>query len=86
MQVRVQVQVTSVREGELRYRYWASIHSWAIGSGWVPAYRSTQVLPQDVRPVSAYGVGGEDEGGVRVKREKKRMGEAGVRRAAAWNQ
>lgn len=75
--MQVRVQVTSVREGELRYRYWASIHSWAIGSGWVPAYRSTEVLSE--RRTACLGVWGRGEGrGVRVKREKKRTGEAGA--------
>lgn len=76
MQVRVQgASHKCEREGKLRYRYWASIHSWAIGSGWVPAYRGTKVRTPS-RRTACLGVWGrgEGEGGVRVKREKEKNG------------
>lgn len=57
MQVQVRVQVTSVR-GQPQVPVLGEYPPVAIGSGWVPAYLGTQVLPQDVRRVSVYEVGG----------------------------
>lgn len=85
MQVRVQVQVTSVRVGELQVPVLGEYPPVAIGRGWVPAYRSTKVHPRDV----VYGVSrrmggwGRGEGGQHEEgKEEDRMSKARGRRAA----